>query len=1395
MKNKYLKGIISLISSLCMITALIPVSVSAADSPASGWTVQALGGFEADLDIDESTSYHGSQSVKIHSETPGKANCYITFSTTVPVKKGRTYRFSFARKGEKILGSSNYCIDWGKRYVFSDMHGQSFDWITKSFLWTNTQGDRNATVRIIIDGLAEGIWLDNFEFVEWDGEIIGKNLISNPSFENDKATIFASADDSAASSTTTNAVDAVGAEAVFNALQRVGTTFDIEKYEEAMSLFSVLPLYKKNNIVIDGDGSDWADIYSVHVPVKKSQYQIYNNAAELNLEMDYKAAYDDENFYLYVETRDDIFAPNVASSYWANDSLQVAMSSISESFGDEVGLQYTEDGGYYTSNSWRFDEIKKMKIKTLYDGTKAVYEVAIPWSVHFGERPEDSFVFSILANDNDGNGREYGVELRPGIAEGKTNTQFISYSLMQDGEDFYSTMEKSGNAYSVFVVNTSEETKTYKISSDVISINEEITLEPGKGARVQSEPVSLKMGKNTIVISVSDGNVTRNLTKIADIAPNDERMNSIYTYYGEKVKELERLVKICRMLGISTDYEESRIWVINQFIDYLEEDYESEYFYPIAFANENLEDIYQETKANLEAYIAKEKTSREVPVFKTGEIEIDGESMIADVKVGNSFERRPTYFIGYGHFFEVQRDFPVFENINATAHGIELGASGTVPYFAEEAENLLSGWINYGLSSLETLKTDQVETEGSNGKAFYIHNETPLGPNKYAYWYQLVEGLRRGETYVLKFRAKAKDAKNCNIAINNVGGTRISLDGTYDWKDFEYEIKLADNQTRLPVGFMCENLTDELWLDDMSLTRKGEDRNFLKNGGFEYEYKIVGKYAIETSQVKRLGEILDELAKYNQTLDLLISPHYFPTNLVEPEAKTTAGGFFKMDITHPGVREILKLHITELIGPYKDHPALKTIVMTNEPALNSMTAGDVYLPDYKEWLRKKYIGDIARLNTNHKTSYASFEEVVWPEDFTEGYYDYVKFNNEIYNEFHQFLADCVKEVAPDVPVTAKPMDYNAYSEAGSKRGYHSYGTDMTLFKNWMDVNGCDSWAYYSSTTNNTMQTKMQWYDFMRSVKKAPSANSEDHIISDGNLDFVPQQAKWVETDLWQGALHGRVITNIWLWDSDYVNTPAGGSIRFRPDCIVAASDVSMDLNRLAYEATAIQTKKSDAGVLYSIASRNYNYAWMNAVHRAWEALAYNGMKVEYITEDQLDKMFEFPMLIVPQNYNVPEETAKKVLEYAKNGGKVIMIGEDCLKLNEYNQPISCYEEIKALSQIVPVENNNELMISPSLDELTKLVGDELEKLGKKRVKLINIETNKEAEKVDFSYVDYNGKLLINLCQYDWGNEGDYRIEVDGKPVLKIKDLRAAENVEGGIIHIEEYKPLLLELEV
>lgn len=1388
MKNKKrIERIISLLAVLCMMMSLLPATVLAEDSPASGWTWSFIGDLNAKAYVDASTAYDGSQSVKLTNSSAGKANVYAVFSTEVPVKKNRTYRFSFASKGENVEGSINYCINWGERYVFKDMYGSNFDWKTKSFLWTNTEGGSVATIKIIVDGIVDGLWIDDFEFYEWDGEIVGGNLVSNPSFEKDTASIAATESDSFAD---IDLSEAKSAEEIASALKRTGS-FEAEKYEEAVSMLSTMPLYKKEGIVIDGDDSDWDGIYTVHVPLSDKQYQVYSSSAALDMEMDYKAAYDDDNFYLYIETTDDKFFPDITSNYWANDSIQLAMGDKSESFGDEVGLQYTEDGGWYCSNSWRFDEVAKIKLKTLHEGKKTIYEAAIPWSVQFGSRPEKDFLFSILANDNDGDGRQYCLELRPGIAEGKTNKDFITYTLMQDGEEFLSTMEQNAGTYSVLVVNTSDEDKTFTVKSDILGLDKEVEIKAGFGTRIQSGEIGFKMGKTELTAEVSDGTVTRSLSRTVDVNPDENLMNELYEYYTEKVAELERLKKICRMLGYSTDYEEARIFVIKQFIEYMEDDFESGYYYPIAFANENLETMYNEAKTNMEAYIAGEKSSRDVPKFQTGDIEIDGQSIVADMKVGNKIERRPTFFIGYGHFFEVQRDIPMLSNITATAQAVEIGTSGIVS--SAESANLIDGWTNYGINSLETLEFGQKETDGSNGKAFYAHNETPSGPNKYAFFYQTTEGLRRGETYVAKFRAKAKNATGCNMVFNEVTGARLSLDGTYDWTDFEFEITMKNNQTRLQWGIIIENLVDELWIDDLTLCKKGEDRNFCVNGSFDYTKKTVGKYSISMANVARLGEILDDLAENNQTLDLLLSPHYFPTSLLDNPSKVN-GGFLSLDIENEQAREIIKLQIDELLTPYKDHPALKSIILTNEPTFYAGGNGDVYIGNYRAWLADKYNGDIAKLNENYGTSYASFDEVEWQtEDYTPGFYDYINFNAELFNDFHAFMAKCVKEVDEDLPVTAKPMDYNAYSDAGGKRTYHSNGTNQTLFAEWEDINGCDSWAYWNSTSYNTMQGKMQWYDFMRSIKKAPGHNSEDHIIADGNLDFVPEQAKWMDTDLWQGAMHGRNITNIWLWDSDYVNTPAGGSIRFRPDCIVAASDVAMDLNRLAYEVTALHTKDADVGILYSTASRNYSQSWMNAVYRAWESVVYNGRKAEYITEDQLDKMFDFPMLIVPENYNVPEETAKKVLEYAQNGGKVIMLGENCLKYNEYNKEINYNEKLMEYALVVPTEDANELMTSPEQADLKKLVGDELEKLGLKHIKVINTQTGEEINKADYIYTEYNGKIILNICRYEWGDDVEVRIEKDGVPVQNVIDLRKAEKADATIT-LSEYKPVFVEFD-
>jgi hypothetical protein len=67
--------------------------------------------------------------------------------------------------------------------------------------------------------------------------------------------------------------------------------------------------------------------------------------------------------------------------------------------------------------------------------------------------------------------------------------------------------------------------------------------------------------------------------------------------------------------------------------------------------------------------------------------------------------------------------------------------------------------------------------------------------------------------------------------------------------------------------------------------------------------------------------------------------------------------------------------------------------------------------------------------------------------------------------------------------------------------------------------------------------KTAWYDFMGDVKDAPIFNSEDHIIGDRSKLYSDKENAWlaafVGADMWQGAIHGRDASTIWVWERSF----------------------------------------------------------------------------------------------------------------------------------------------------------------------------------------------------------------------------------------------------------------------
>lgn len=461
-------------------------------------------------------------------------------------------------------------------------------------------------------------------------------------------------------------------------------------------------------------------------------------------------------------------------------------------------------------------------------------------------------------------------------------------------------------------------------------------------------------------------------------------------------------------------------------------------------------------------------------------------------------------------------------------------------------------------------------------------------------------------------------------------------------------------------------------------------------------------------------------------------------------------------------------------------------------SLSLLYPPEFYTPLWQEWLSKKYNGNINVVNMAYNTDYTSFDEVDYDISISNmtKYYDYKLFNDEIFGDWHKFMADIVHELAPEIPVNTKITGYTSSKKQSS---YLINGTGYEEYYEYLDYNGCDFWNCIDDSLEPLV--KEMWYDYMLSFKNVPIINSEDHIITDKSKVYTPEVADYAAQDIYQGAIHGRAMSDIWVWErSNNIESSLRDSILYRPDAIVAVGYAANDLNRLSEEITALQKTPATVGIVYSNADMMFNGNAMHAAYEAYEAALFNGQKVRFVLDIKPEDMHNYKLVIVPDTKYVSEKTLTELKEYIENDGKVLVMGKDSLLYDETGKghKASIKEYIINNSEVIDYNGTTSKMTSYTKPEFCAIIRNSLIDAGLYNVEVIDSETGEPVHYIEYNTAVCNGNLIINLANFS--NTKSVKIYVDGEEMTSCTELRS--NTEcGNVVTVGKYQSVTLKTNI
>jgi beta-galactosidase len=366
-----------------------------------------------------------------------------------------------------------------------------------------------------------------------------------------------------------------------------------------------------------------------------------------------------------------------------------------------------------------------------------------------------------------------------------------------------------------------------------------------------------------------------------------------------------------------------------------------------------------------------------------------------------------------------------------------------------------------------------------------------------------------------------------------------------------------------------------------------------------------------------------------------------------------------VDLTHPVFRQYAERIIRQVVGHFKDHPAVIGYQVDNETGPMDLPLPNVQA-QFLERLKAKYKTPDA-LNRLWYLSYWGQQVNSW-EDFpardgilNPGYkLEWERFQHDIVTDYLAWQAKIVREYK-------RPDQFITQNFSG---GLHT-NIDMWAIGRQLDVAAIN--PYYQ--TQNRLEAETIWLsgDVCRSLKQ------QNYLITETNAQSIgwdsrtqfPHYPGQMRLMAFAHVAAGANLVEYWHWHSIHngQETYWRGVLAhdLEPNRTYAeVSRIGAELKRLGPQLVNLR-KASQVAILYSIDSYHAlsympfsdDMDYMTVLNQMYDALYRLNIEPDFVQPEDTN-LARYKVLLVPPLYSASDEVLQRLSKFVEGGGHVLM---------------------------------------------------------------------------------------------------------------------------------------------